>query len=57
MATFDLICKECGHAFTVTSRKAIREKQKRCPQCLSKAVRQTFASYLRNGPSGQSDKG
>jgi len=50
MATFDLICKECGCAFTVTTRAAIKERQKRCPECRSQSVRQTFASYLRNGP-------
>jgi putative FmdB family regulatory protein len=50
MASFDLVCKGCGHAFTVGSRNAIREKQKRCPQCRSKLVRQTLTSYLRNGP-------
>jgi len=32
------------------TRIAVREKQKRCPECASVYVRQTFASYLGNGP-------
>ncbi len=50
MARIDLVCRDCGHAFTVTTRVAIREKQRRCPECASSGIRQTLASYLRNGP-------
>ena len=49
MATFDLICRDCGHRFEVVTRVAIRDKQKRCPECRSQNVRQTFAGFLRNG--------
>jgi putative FmdB family regulatory protein len=49
MATFDLVCKDCEQSFEVVTRVAIREKQKRCPECQSQNVRQTFASFLRNG--------
>ena len=48
MATFDLVCKDCGHSFEVVTRVAIREKQKRCPECQSHNVRQTFSSFLCN---------
>jgi putative FmdB family regulatory protein len=50
MATIDLNCRECGHSFQVITRTAIKAKQKRCPECRSVNVRQSFASYLRNGP-------
>jgi len=50
MAHLDLVCRDCGHRFEVVTRVAIREKQKRCPECRSQNVRQTVASYLRNGP-------
>ena len=46
MAHFDLICKDCGHKFVVVTRAAIRDKQKRCPECESDNVRQSFGSYL-----------
>ena len=46
MAHFDLICKDCGHKFVVVTRAAIRDKQKRCPECESENIRQTFGSYL-----------
>ena len=49
MAHIDLSCRDCGHGFDVVTRVAIKEKQKRCPECGSANVRQTFASYLRNG--------
>ena len=49
MAQVDLVCRDCGHSFEVMTRAAIREKQKRCPECRSQNVRQTFASFLRNG--------
>jgi putative FmdB family regulatory protein len=50
MAHFDLVCKDCDHSFVVVTRSAIREKQKRCPECGSENVRQTLSSYLQNGP-------
>jgi putative FmdB family regulatory protein len=50
MATIDLICKDCGHKFTVVTRAAIGKKQKRCPECHSANIRQTFGSYMQNGP-------
>ena len=28
----------------------LKDEQKHCPECGSESVRQTFASYLRNGP-------
>jgi len=49
MAHLVLVCRDCGHSFEVVTRAAIREKQKRCPECRSQNVRQTFASFLRNG--------
>ena len=49
MAYIDLKCRDCGHAFELVTRGAIKDKQKRCPECGSANVRQTFASYLRNG--------
>jgi putative FmdB family regulatory protein len=50
MAHFDLICKSCDHRFVVVTRSAIREKQKRCPECGSESIRQTLSSYFQNGP-------
>jgi putative FmdB family regulatory protein len=49
MAVYDLVCKSCGHAFTVSLAGAIKTKHKRCPECRSRELRQTFGSYLRNG--------
>ena len=49
MATINLVCEECKHAFTVLTPGAIKERQKRCPECGSPKVRQTLGSFLRNG--------
>jgi len=49
MAQIDLVCRDCRQAFSVLTRVAIRDRQKVCPKCGSRHVRQTFASYLRNG--------
>ena len=50
MARLDLVCRDCGHRFVVVTRVAVTDKQKRCPECSSESVRQTFTSYLSNGP-------
>ena len=50
MATVKLVCRQCEHQFTVSTPGAIKDKQKRCPACRSQEVRQTFGSFLRNGP-------
>lgn len=57
MARIDLVCRDCGHAFAVTTHVPIREEQKRCPSCASGSVRQTLASYLRNGALSHPDCG
>ncbi|MGZ4198725.1 MAG: FmdB family zinc ribbon protein [Thermoleophilia bacterium] len=49
MAVIKLVCQECGHAFSVSTRGAIKDKQKRCPECRSQSVRQTLGSFLSNG--------
>ena len=43
MAVYDLTCRACGHKFTISQPGAIKAKQKRCPECRSKEVRQSFA--------------
>jgi hypothetical protein len=49
VATIDLVCKTCGNAFAVITRAGVKAGQKRCPACESGDVRQSFASFLRNG--------
>ena len=49
MPAYDLVCRDCGAKFAVSLKSTVNVKQKRCPECRSKAVRQTPASYLRNG--------
>ncbi len=46
----DLVCSACKHAFQVVADNLLKNEGKHCPECGSESVRQTFASYLRNGP-------
>jgi len=57
MAHIDLVCQDCQHSFEVLTRVAMKPKQKRCPKCGSDHIRQTFASYLRNGSLSDPDCG
>jgi putative FmdB family regulatory protein len=57
MAHLDLVCRDCGRSFEVVTRVAIRERQKRCPDCRSQDIRQTLASFLRNGSLSDSSCG
>jgi putative FmdB family regulatory protein len=57
MATIKLVCQQCKHAFTVSTRGAIKDKQKSCPECRSHEVRQTLGSFLSNGPLSSSTCG
>jgi DNA-directed RNA polymerase subunit RPC12/RpoP len=57
MAEIDLVCLDCKHAFGIVTRATIKEKQKRCPECGSRHVRQKLASFLRNGPLSAPDCG
>ena len=46
----DMVCSECKHEYEVTIPGSLKDEQTDCPACGSKSVRQTFNSYLRNGP-------
>jgi len=50
MLTLDLVCGKCRHSFQIRAATTLKDEEKRCPECGSDRVRQTFASYLRNGP-------
>jgi rRNA maturation endonuclease Nob1 len=46
----DLVCGACKHAFSMDAETLLKDEEKNCPECGSQSVRQTFSSYLRNGP-------
>jgi putative FmdB family regulatory protein len=53
MASYDLICDNCGHAFEVFRQGFLKDDDKVCPECGSEDVRQKFSSFLRSlGGSG-----
>lgn len=50
MATFTLVCKDCGHHFSLVTGGAIKKRQRHCTDCGSENIRQSLGSYLANGP-------
>jgi putative FmdB family regulatory protein len=48
VASYDLVCQECGNAFEVFRQGFLRDDDKICPACGSTDVRQRFSSFLRN---------
>lgn len=55
MATYDLICNQCGHMFEVFVQGFLKDDQKTCPECGSSDTRQKFTSFLNNLGGGSSD--
>ena len=47
MASYDLVCEKCGHAFEVFRQGFLKDEDRVCPECGSEDVRQKFSSFLR----------
>jgi len=56
MASYDLVCEECSHAFEVFRQGFLRDSDRVCPECGSTEVRQKFSSFL-SGLGGSSGGG
>ncbi|NLP44119.1 MAG: zinc ribbon domain-containing protein [Peptococcaceae bacterium] len=56
MPTYDLVCQDCGHKFTVFCSISAKERQV-CPECSSKNIAQRFTSINVSGVSGGKDCG
>jgi putative FmdB family regulatory protein len=46
MASYDLVCNECGHEFEVFRQGFLKDEDRVCPECGSQDVRQKFSSFL-----------
>lgn len=46
MATYDLLCEECGHGFEVFVQGFLKDGAKVCPECGSRVVRQLITGFL-----------
>ena len=46
MASYDLICDDCGATFEVFRQGFLRDEDRVCPECGSADVRQKFSSFL-----------
>ena len=48
MASYDLVCEKCGHAFEVFRQGFLKDDDRVCPECDSEDVRQKFSTFLRS---------
>lgn len=46
MASYDLLCEECGHGFEVFVQGFLKDGAKVCPECGSRVVRQLITGFL-----------
>ena len=54
MATYDLVCLECGHVFELFVQGFLKNEDRQCPSCGSFKTRQKFSPFLTNASSGSS---
>jgi putative FmdB family regulatory protein len=48
MATYDLVCLECGHVFEVFVQGFLENEHRQCPNCGSFKTQQRFSPFLTN---------
>jgi putative FmdB family regulatory protein len=56
MATYDLVCLECGHVFDLYVQGFLKNEDRQCPNCGSFKTRQKFSPFLTNAASSSSGK-
>lgn len=54
MASYDLVCEDCGTAFEVFRQGFLTDEDRVCPACGSADVRQKFTSFLSGACGSQS---
>ena len=55
MASYDLVCHECGNAFEVFVQGFLKDEDRQCPSCGSFKTEQKFTSFLSNARTGCAD--
>ncbi|WP_227764477.1 FmdB family zinc ribbon protein [Zhaonella formicivorans] len=56
MPTYDYVCKDCGHRFSLFLRLSEKDRA-RCTKCSSSNVNQLFTGFLYSKPGGGSAGG
>jgi putative FmdB family regulatory protein len=54
MATYDLVCLECGRDFEVFVPGFIKDEDRQCPACGSFKTRQKYSAFLTNASTSSS---
>ena len=55
MATYDLVCLECGHVFEIFVQGFLKNEDRQCPNCGSFKTRQKFSPFLTNASNSSGD--
>jgi putative FmdB family regulatory protein len=54
MATYDLVCLQCGREFEVFVPGFIKDEDRQCPACGSFKTRQKYSAFLTNASTSSS---
>lgn len=46
MATYDLVCRQCGNTFEFFTKSFLKDEDKVCPECGSTNVEQVLTGFL-----------
>ena len=57
MATYDLVCQDCGHVFEVFVQGFLKNEDRQCPACGSFKTQQKFSAFITNAHSTSSAAG
>jgi putative FmdB family regulatory protein len=57
MATYDLVCLQCGNDFEVFVPGFIKDEDRQCPACGSFKTRQKYSAFLTNASTSSNSSG
>jgi putative FmdB family regulatory protein len=57
MATYDLVCQECGHVFEVFVQGFLKNEDRQCPACGSFKTQQKYSAFITNAHSSGASAG
>ena len=56
MATYDLVCLQCGRSFEVFVQGFLKDEDRRCPHCGSLTTKQKLSPFLTNASTASSSR-
>ncbi len=56
MATYDLVCLQCGRPFEVFVQGFLKDEDRQCPHCGSFTTKQKLSPFLTNASTSSSSR-